>query len=177
MSNKISTKKSGFQKYRWLLIGTVSIIIIAGLVLANKSFLQLYYLNAKNNHYKLQDRIFAKKYVIDEHSYILNLYRKIRPIDKNSSGKPYMIECAWAISVDSLKKYKTTCIGTYTGYKIYDVKAGDNFHPMIFFSLVINKKALVKQTGTNLYDLPSGYTYEDGPFYVLAIQTSNKDAF
>jgi hypothetical protein len=196
-NNELNRKKS--KSKVWLIAIGCIVLMIAGLIFYNKQFLYLYYLNAKNNHFRTNDKLYAKSRMVNETSeygsYNLNLYRKVRPLNNDdvdamqielwqkalikknlsSFSKPYMIECAWTINSDSLCKYKTACIGRYTGSQILDIRIKNKYYPMIFFSITTNKKALVKDYESDYNKAPAGYTFDDGPLYVMAYQVTNKE--
>ncbi|WP_295711015.1 hypothetical protein [Mucilaginibacter sp.] len=169
--------KSKSRKYRTLMILGVCLALVIGLLFYNKTYLTLSYINIRYNKFRVNDKLYAKNWLINEKSeygsYNLHLYRKIRPLNNvNSSNKPAIIECPFSISSDSLCKYKTACIGNYAGSEILDVKLSHGYHPMICFSIITNRKALIKEEESSLTQLPSGYVYDEGPFYVLMLDVT-----
>jgi len=198
-ANLIPDKKSGFRKYRLLMILGICVAIAIGLLLYNRTYLALYYIDLKYNPFHVNDKLYAKKWYVNEKSkygsYNLDLYRKIRPLNNDdidamnislaekaliksnlsTSNKPALTECAWSISSDSLRKYKTACIGNYTGSEILDTKFEKKYYPMLFFSITTNKQALVKEVNSSLNELPPGYVYDDGPFYVRCFDVTEKE--
>ncbi|WP_114940455.1 hypothetical protein [Mucilaginibacter endophyticus] len=158
----------------WLITGISIILIIVSVFFVNKRFLTLCYLNFKNNHFKINDKLYAQDRLLDSSS-LITLYRKVKPINGNSNGRPSMASSGWVISADSLRKYKTACIGVYTGYEIQSMENRNNkYFPMIFFSITTNKKALIKQDFDS--NPPVGYEFEDGPLYVWAIEITDKES-
>ena len=160
--------KSG-KRNIWLIIIFSFLLIITGLFFYNRDFLDIYYLNFKINHFKTNDKLYAEEYLINGDSDTskasnIFLFRKVKPLKSNPSGRPSMAMSAWSISGDSLRKYRTANIGTYTGFEIMGIANRDNeYHPMLFFSVTTNKKALIKNY---LTDPPAGYEFDEGPFYV-----------
>lgn len=166
--------KKNKKRTIWLITSLSIILIIVAVFFYNKRFLTLYYLNFKNNHFKINDKLYARDRLLDSSSHI-TLYRKVKPITGNLNGRPSMASCGWVISADSLRKYKTACIGAYTGYEIQSMENKNNkYFPMIFFSITTNKKALIKEDFDS--DPPVGYQFEDGPLYVWAIEITNKES-
>jgi hypothetical protein len=154
----------------WLISSISVVIILLVAFWCNKSFLDLYYFNLRHNHFKINDKLYANDFIVNESNNLM-LFRKVKPISGNSKGKPFMASSAWSISSDSLCKYKTACIGTYTGYEIQSIE-GNEYYPMLFFSITTNKKALIKKGFTGA---PAGYEFEDGPLYVWGHLMTDKE--
>lgn len=178
---KIERPEQGNKKTKKKIIWLISILFIVTAGSAtfwyNKSYLILYYLTLKYNHFKVNDKLYAKNRLINNTStygpYNISLYRKIKPVNSNSSGRPFMMRCAWSINSDSLCKYKTAYIGNYTGYEIYGMANTENkYHPMTFLSITTNKKALVKDY---VDALPAGYEFDEGPLYVTLFEIGDKE--
>jgi len=198
-TNIIPDKKSGFRKYKVLMILGTCLAIAIGLLLYNRTYLTLYYIDLKYNPFHVNDKLYANEWYINKKSkygsYNLDLYRKIRPLNNDdidamnislaekaliksnlsTSNKPALTECAWSISSDSLRKYKTACIGNYTGSEILSIKIDKKYYPMLFFSITTNKKALLKKEYGSQNELPPGYVYDDGPFYVRSFDVTQKE--
>jgi hypothetical protein len=172
-SQQQSNKKNK-KRIIWL-VSSFSIILI--LVIAfwcNKSFLHLYYFNLKSNHFKINDKLYVQDHSLDG-SFLITLFRKVKPVNGNLNGQPFMARCGWLISTDSLRKYKTSFIGTYTGYEIQSTEnIGNEYIPMIFFSITTNKKVLIKEDFKG--NPPAGYEFEDGPLYIWAIEVTDKES-
>ncbi|HEX8021186.1 hypothetical protein [Mucilaginibacter sp.] len=172
-SQQQSNKKNK-KRIIWLISTFSIILIIVAAFFYNKRFLTLCYLNFKNNHFKINDKLYAQDRLLDS-SFRITLYRKVKPVNGNLNGRPSMASCGWVISADSLRKYKTACIGRYTGYEIQNMENKNNkYFPMIFFSITTNKKALIKEDFDS--NPPAGYEFEDGPLYVWAIEITDKES-
>lgn len=175
---KAKNTKQTNRKKIILLISILLIILVAGAAyFYNKDFFNIYYYNLKNNHFKPNSKLYAEEYVIngESDSVVLNipLFRKVKPLKSNPSGRVYMARSAWSISSDSLRKYKTACIGTYTGFEIMGTANRNNeYHPMLYFSVTTNKKALIKDY---LSDPPEGYEFDESPLYVWAFEMTDKE--
>ncbi|GAA3994602.1 hypothetical protein [Mucilaginibacter dorajii] len=174
------SEKKSVKKYKILAGIGLAVVIIIALIFLNRQYLSLYYANIKYNDFKVGDKLYAKNWLVNETSkygsYNLHLYRKIRPLDNSSSSnKPAIIQSRFSISSDSLCKYKTACIGNYTGSEILEAKLGQEYYPMIFFSITTNKKALIKEEESYSNQLPFGYVYDDGPFYVVMIEVTHHE--
>lgn len=167
-------QKKSKKKIIWLTCSLSVIIVLVATFWCNKSFLHLYYFNLKNNHFKVNDKLYAIDPLLSPSFHVI-LFRKVKPINSNLKGRPFMASCGWIISADSLRKYKTAFIGTYTGYEIQSTENINNeYVPMLFFSITTNKKALIKEDFRS--NPPVGYEFEDGPLYTWAINITDKES-
>jgi hypothetical protein len=164
--------KKNKKRSIWLISSFAIVIVFVAAFWYNKDFLNVYYFNLKRNHFKVNDKLYADKFTIDK-TIDLFLFRRVKPVSGNLRGRPYMAMSGWSISSDSLCKYKTARIGTYTGYEIQSITGSDNkYTPMLFFSITTNKKVLIKNS---LTDPPAGYQFDDGPLYVWGFQVTGKE--
>lgn len=176
-----------------------------GLYLSNKLYLRAYYqaytYNRNHNSFKRGNKMYLVDFLVDTTSakkfarYNENLYRMIRPLNYDeidamdatlaekalikkdlSSKKPYMFESAWAISTDSLCKYKSAFISYYSDAKIADSYYGEGIYlPGLFYVVHPIRKALIRTS--DIDQLPSGYKYDDDfPFYLEVRDVSNVDS-
>lgn len=167
-------KKKNKKRTIWLVSSLSIILILAVTFWYNNSFLHLYYYNLESNHFKINDRLYATEPSLVSSSRI-TLFRKVKPVNGNLNGRPFMARCGWVISSDSLLKYKTAFIGNYTGYEIQSTEnIGNEYIPMLFFSITTNKKALIKIDFKS--NPPAGYEFEDGPLYTWAISVTDKES-
>ncbi|MCC8427224.1 hypothetical protein [Mucilaginibacter sp. UR6-11] len=198
-NQKISKKKSK----TWI-IALICLIVLGGGSFAwywfNKPLFYAYYTDTFNNPFKPGDKLYITDFLVNKTStkdfsrYNLPLYRSVRPMNDDevdkmsisladkilikkdmSSKKPYMVECGWAISTDSLCKYRSAFISNYTESRIDNAYFGDNkYLPMIFFIVHPVQKALIRESNSTA---PSGYVFDDNlPFYVDASDVQRQDS-
>ena len=165
-----------------------------GLYWSNKTYLDAYYdayVFKQKIPVKHGDKMYMVNYLVDTSSsknynhHNQGLYRLIRPLNgdeidamdltlaekaviKNdlSSKKPYMFESKWAISTDTLCKYKSAFVSYYTDCKIANLYMGEGqYLPTLFFEVHPVRRAMIRID----YDdsLPSGYKFDDNyPFFL-----------
>lgn len=172
-----STHPKGKAKLAWIISIVLVLTTITALFWYNRNFLGIYYFNLKHNHFKVNDKLYARDFLInggeDHKPFDIELYRKIKPINGNPAYKPCVERCDWKISGDSLLKYRTAYIGTYTGAEILSMRTDDGeYYPVLLYSITTNKKALVK---TYLADAPKGYEFDDGPLYIWYHEVTGKE--
>jgi hypothetical protein len=190
---KFQVKKKRNLKVTLLIICALIISALACVWYFNRETLNIYYLNARYNHFKINDNIYVWEGMSPGKGNIdIDLFRMARPINEDDidalnieiwkkalakkelvKGKPYMVHTRWEINGDALDKLKTGVLGAYKGYKIADEYRDGETKTYLFFMLTPNKQALY-DTEIDIYKLPKGYTWSDGPFYVLAFQTQDK---
>lgn len=183
------TQRKGLERYQSWIIGLVLLSIVSGLVWYNKTLIMLYYAEFKYQPYKQGEKIYLKSIVVNDtiyKSFILHLHKRIRPLNEvdvdnmtaqlwqkalikqklSKANKPYIDENAWGISIDSLCKYKTACIGTYEGSEIQYIKYKGKYYRKIFLIIKPNKQALYKDLD-DIYKSPNTYTDDDeSPYYL-----------
>jgi|SRR5215217_3479754 len=169
-----------------------------------RTYLNAYYhvyIFKKRLPIKPGDKLFLPRYLVDDSSsktfarYDQKLYRVIRPLNNDeidamditlaekalrkqdlSLKKPYMFETIWAISTDSLCKYKSAFVSRYNNSKIADLYFGEGeYLPQLFFEVHPVRKSMVR---TDYFDkMPSGYKFEDNtPFFLEASDLSPDDS-
>lgn len=197
-------KRDGQKTVKKWVISSIIVFLLCliAILLFNKRYVTLYYLNIMHNHYKVNDKLYAKSWLVNdtstEGSINVRLFRKVRPINAddinamrvdlsqkvllkqnvNPSDKPFVTETNWVISSDTLCKYKTAWVGDYIGADIVKFKGRTDYYDIICFAINPNKRALLKEDNDNagIYSLPAGYTWDDGPFYVLTLNVTDHDA-
>ncbi|MES2428941.1 MAG: hypothetical protein V4560_18315 [Bacteroidota bacterium] len=200
----IQQKPAKKSKLKTWVIALICLIVLAGGAFTwywfNKPLFYAYYYNAFYNPFKPGDKMYVNEWMVDKNSakdysrYNLSLYRMVRPLNGDevdqmnvsmadkilikkdlSSKKSYMIECGWAVSTDTLCKYKSAFVGTYSESKIANVKIGDNnYFNGVFFAVHPIRKALIRE---NFTEPPSGYAYDDTlPFYLGVRSVKRQDS-
>ncbi|MDT3405107.1 hypothetical protein [Mucilaginibacter terrae] len=174
----LSSQTKGILKYRAWLIALVLLIIIGGLVWYNNTILHLYYVNARVNHFKPGDKVYANEWRVNERNEYgavnIKLFELVCPLKETSKDKPFLIDLGWQVSGDSLFKYKSASFGTYIDYTVLNERFNDKYYPMIYYSVKLNRKSLFKEY-PYYNPIPPGYVKVDGPFYIMSIDATDHE--
>jgi hypothetical protein len=144
-----------------LFVGILLVAVALIISFLNKDYLSAYYYNIKHNHFKRGDKL----YMVSNHSQDLMLL--IKPIDPNSSKKPYLIDFGWQINIDSVKKYKARSIGVYLHHKILNFNSDESYPRLNFYAIKPDKRLLDKNGLSE--QIPSGFELAQAPLYIFAI--------
>lgn len=197
-------QKSIKKKLNVWIITLICLIVLGGGSFTwywfNKPLFYAYYYDILHNPYKPGDKMYLKEFLVNTASakdfsrYNMRIYRLARPLNSDevdqmnislaekalikkdlSSKKPYMAECGWAISTDTLCKYKSAFVSNYTESKIENAYFGDNeYMPMVFFAVHPIQKALIRESYAGA---PSGYVFDNNlPFYIDASDIRRQDS-
>jgi hypothetical protein len=203
MSTQQNPIKKRSKLKGWIIILICLIVLCGGSFTwykFNKPLFYAYYYELNYNPFKPGDKMYLQGFLVDKNSakdfsrYNMNLYRMVRPLNDDevdkmsvsmadkilikkdqSSKKPYMIECAWAISTDTLCKYKSAFVSNYSTSKIANLSFGNgDYLPTVFFEIHPLRKALISDSPV---EPPTGYAFDDSlPFYFLARDLKAQDS-
>jgi hypothetical protein len=148
------------SKKCWL-IGISSIILFISFGIYKYQFIEAYLDNAKSNHFKKGDNIYANRRYLNLDTttgvIILRLY-------KNSDGKHRPIKIGW-IANDNLLKSHSDIVGTYLDYKLVPFIIKDTTKTFCLY--IIRPKFSVISTKIK-EAIPNSYFLEDENYYLLS---------
>jgi hypothetical protein len=202
LSDKQDDSEQKFQvkKKSTLKVTLITFVIIVSALACIWYFkgqtIQYYYLNARYNHFKINDKVYAPAYMLkDDHRFNVAVYQFARPMTESDidalnidtwkkalakkelvKGEPYMVETDWEINAELLYKLKSSYIGNYKGYEIAEQYMNGRIFTGYFIMIDPNKQAVLKK-GLDVIKLPKGYVWSDGGLYASAYDTDYKEFF
>jgi hypothetical protein len=163
--NNFAYQPKKTNKFKGLIIAFVCLVLLSGGLYGwywfNKPLFVAYYFNFKHNPFKPNDKMYINSFLVDESSakdfkgYNISLYRLVRPLNDDevdnmpielaekilikkdlSSKKPYMTECAWSISTDSLCNIKALILEIIQNRKLLILIFLINFSRWFFMQYI-----------------------------------------
>jgi hypothetical protein len=195
MNDHISTnpQKKGWIKYKDWTIGLFCFVLIAGVYLHYKPLIEAYYYNYKDNNFQQGDKVYLSGLNLkDTTASDITLEELVRPLTEadvdtmhielwkkelakkalSSSKSTFLIDSKHEISIDSLRKHNTRCVGTYVRYEVKYFDFHGKSYPLVYYVIVPDRKLFAYN---EYYNLPSGYTVDNKEeVYIPAFKINNK---
>jgi hypothetical protein len=175
--NNSNQKSTSIAK--WLIPANI-FVIVAIVLFIYRDKISLYYNHPEIFKYKEGDKVYVtESYAADTSAYEIILYQLVRPSEKPTittsgnylSSDYYVKSLGYTVSKDSLRRLKTTCIGTYIGYAFLNERVGDRNHPELYYIIDEDTNIVRIEASTNsieAYDKPDTYEEHSAPIYVEA---------
>ncbi|MDT3405110.1 hypothetical protein [Mucilaginibacter terrae] len=181
--NNTQNPKSFFSKYKIALIVSVIILALAATAWVKKDIIYLHYAVAKNNEFKPGDTLYASEYLFNRNKTIndIIIYQSVSPKSFFPfSNKSYMADVGLKIPGEKLLQRKTGKVGTYVGYKVGNLKIGDDHYiPFVYYIIKLDNSVLYKEHVISLpeaYNIQNGYIKDDNYLYVDSFNITDKDS-
>jgi|GEM_PF-1599301 len=172
-SNIINNQPTQKPNYKTWLIVLIVIVALAAIGFANKRYLQLQYINIKENTFSVNDNIYANNMALRLYPEVgVRLWRLAK--SNKGDGSAMMALSGIHLTTKSTTKPKQVLLGRYLGHEIHKVEYTDGADLGNYYMIEVNPD-LVKKIVIPDSTIRRDYTYLNDKYYIEPMWVTNKN--
>ncbi|QQL50340.1 hypothetical protein [Mucilaginibacter ginkgonis] len=146
-------------------IGVMLVIAIVSVVYFNWRLITIHYHIFKADHFSKNDKLYISQQIYSkpDSGIVIPFFAKFKSRDGNDRELAGLIP--YGVSLDSLRKYKTRCIGSYEKSAVLYGKFRDKFIPGGFYAFKADKR-FTQVDSLFSSEIPKGYEVDTQFYYV-----------